>query len=279
MSSWGRIKPLSTSRVITCWQLCKRPVGALFGTFRPIVPYLATQSLREVSSILPPKRLCMPFVPVRDSSSGTRPLKTACYGGNPSSVLGSSRWPWQMGRLPPGRPALVDRCGALLSRMRRCLPRRSHREWSSRTAAVDRSWQAATGTGFLPPLVVGDVVYTGSQYGPLEARRVEDGSLLWRYLPGSLPLVVMTVAQETVYLGSSLGTVEAVSADTGSVRWRYDADGPISDITQDAHAAVVIGSGNGFIARLREETGSLLWQASSLGEPPPGGRAPAWGAC
>jgi len=140
-------------------------------------------------------------------------------------------------------------------------------------------WQAATGTGFLPPVVVGEVVYTGSQYGPLEARRVEDGSLLWRYQPGSLPLVVMTVAQETVYLGSSLGTVEAVSADTGSVRWRYDADGPISDIAQDAHAAVVIGSGNGFIARLREETGSLLWQASSLGEPTTLVRSLPWRVC
>ncbi len=164
-----------------------------------------------------------------------------------------------------------------VSQQNRRVPGGSLTVWGASTDM--RLWQAATGTGFLPPLVVGDVVYTGSQYGPLEARRVEDGSLLWRYLPGSLPLVVMTVAQETVYLGSSLGTVEAVSADTGSVRWRYDADGPISDITQDAHAAVVIGSGNGFIARLREETGSLLWQASSLGEPTTLVRSLPWRVC
>jgi len=142
-----------------------------------------------------------------------------------------------------------------------------------------RLWQAATGTGFLPPVVVGDVVYTGSQYAPLEARRVKDGSVLLRYLPGSLPLVVVTVAQQTVYLGSLLGTVEAVRADTGTVRWRYNAGGPISDIMQDAHAAVVIGSGNGFIASLREETGTMHWQASSLGEPPILVRSLPWRAC
>src|SRR5712691_3420824 len=121
-------------------------------------------------------------------------------------------------------------------------------------------WQCATGTGFIPPLVVSGVVYIGSQYGPLEARRIDDGSLLWRYLPESFPLVVVTVAQDRVYLGSAMGTFEAVGADTGTLRWRYDADGPISDVTQDAHGVVFIGAGNGFIAGLREDTGTRLWQ-------------------
>lgn len=143
-----------------------------------------------------------------------------------------------------------------MSQQNRGAPGGSLTVWGASTGM--RLWQAATGTGFLPPVVVGDVVYTGSQYGPLEARRVEDGSLLWRYQPGSLPLAVLTVAQETVYLGSF--TVEAVSAGTGTVRWRYDAGGPISDITQDAHAGVVIGSGNGCLARLAEETGKVLWR-------------------
>ena len=125
-------------------------------------------------------------------------------------------------------------------------------------------WECATGTGFIPPLVVRGVVYIGSQYGPLDARRIDDGSLLWHYMPGSFPLVVVTVAHDMVYLGSEMGTVEAVGADTGTLRWWYDADGPISDVTRDAQGVVLIGAGNGLIAGLRENTGTLLWHSSSL---------------
>ena len=124
-------------------------------------------------------------------------------------------------------------------------------------------WQCATGTGFVPPLVAGGMVYIGSQYGVMDARRAGDGSLLWQYTPASLPLTVVTVTHDTVYLGSAAGTVEAVRADTGILRWRYDADGPISDVTQDAQGVVLIGAGNGFIAGLQEETGILLWHSSS----------------
>ncbi len=84
--------------------------------------------------------------------------------------------------------------------------------------------------------------------------------MLWRYLPESFPLVVVTVAHDTVYLGSAMGTVEAVGADTGTLLWRYDAGGPISDVTRDAQGVVLIGAGNGFIAGLREDTGTLLWR-------------------
>jgi eukaryotic-like serine/threonine-protein kinase len=125
-------------------------------------------------------------------------------------------------------------------------------------------WQCATGTGFVPPLVAGGVVYIGSQYGVMNARRADNGSLLWRYTPASLPLTVVTITDDTVYLGSAAGTVEAVRADTGTLRWRYDANGPISDITQDGQGGVLIGAGNGFIVGLQKETGTLLWQASSL---------------
>ena len=124
-------------------------------------------------------------------------------------------------------------------------------------------WQCATGTGFVPPLVAGGVVYIGSQYGAMDARRADDGLLLWQYTPASLPLTVVTVTHDTVYLGSAAGIVEAVRADTGILRWRYDADGPISDVTQDAQGVVLIGAGNGFIAGLQEEMGTLLWHSSS----------------
>ncbi len=124
-------------------------------------------------------------------------------------------------------------------------------------------WQCATGTGFVPPLVAGGVVYIGSQYGAMDARRADNGSLLWRYTPASLPLTTVTVTHDTVYLGSAAGTVEAVRANTGILRWRYDANGPISDVTQDAQGVVLIGAGNGFIVGLQEQTGTLLWHSSS----------------
>jgi len=125
-------------------------------------------------------------------------------------------------------------------------------------------WQVATGTGFIPPLVAGGVVYISSQYGSMDARRTKDGSLLWRYTPASLPLTVVTVTHDTVYLGSAAGIVEAVRADTGILRWRYNANGPISDITLDAQKVVLIGAGNGSIVGLQEQTGTFLWHSSSL---------------
>lgn len=125
-------------------------------------------------------------------------------------------------------------------------------------------WQCATGTGFVPPLVAGGVVYIGSQYGAMDARRADDGYLLWRYTPASLPLTVVTVTHDTVYLGSAAGTVEALRADSGILRWRYNVNGPISDVTQDAQGVVLIGAGNGSIVGLQEQTGTLLWHSASL---------------
>lgn len=125
-------------------------------------------------------------------------------------------------------------------------------------------WQCATGTGFIPPLVTQGVVYSGSEFGFLDARRVADGTLLWRYVPDIFPIVEVTVVQHTVYIGSLLGTVEAVAAATGIPRWRYDAGGPISDVTQGPQGVVLIGAGNGIIAGLREESGTLLWHSSPL---------------
>ncbi len=123
-------------------------------------------------------------------------------------------------------------------------------------------WQCATGTGFIPPLVTKDVVYVGSQFGSLDARRIKDGVLLWRYVPDTFPTVVVTVAQDTVYLGSEMGTVEAVAADTGIIRWRYNAGVPVSDVTQGSQGVVLIGAGNGVITELRGDSGTLLWRSS-----------------
>jgi outer membrane protein assembly factor BamB len=125
-------------------------------------------------------------------------------------------------------------------------------------------WQCATGTGFIPPLVTKGVVYSGSQFGPLDARRVEDGVLLWRSMPDTFPIVEVTVTQHTVYLGSRIGTVEAVAADTGMIRWRYVAGGPISDVTQDPQGVVLVGAGDGSITGLRGDIGTLLWHSSLL---------------
>jgi outer membrane protein assembly factor BamB len=122
-------------------------------------------------------------------------------------------------------------------------------------------WRCATGTGFIPPLVYSGAVYIGSQYGSLDARRIEDGSLLWHYVPGSYPLNVVTVAQNTVYLGTGMGTVEAVDTGTGNVRWLFAAGGPISDVTQDSQGVVFIGAVNGSISALQEGTGTPLWHS------------------
>ena len=123
-------------------------------------------------------------------------------------------------------------------------------------------WQCATGTGFIPPLVTQGAVYIGSQFGSMDARRIEDGVLLWRYMPDNLPIVEVTVAHNTMYLGSEMGTVEAVAADTGIRRWRYDAGGPISDVTEGPRGIVLIGAGNGIITGLRGDIGTLLWHSS-----------------
>jgi outer membrane protein assembly factor BamB len=125
-------------------------------------------------------------------------------------------------------------------------------------------WQCATGTGFIPPLVTKGAVYIGSQFGSMDARRVEDGVLLWRYMPDNFPTVEVTVAHNTVYLGSEMGRVEAIAANTGLMRWRYDAGGPISDVTQGPQGVVLIGAGNGIITGLRGDIGTLLWHSSPL---------------
>lgn len=95
----------------------------------------------------------------------------------------------------------------------------------------------------------------------LDARRIENGLLLWHYMPDNFPIMQVTAAQNTVYLGSEMGTVEAVEANSGLMRWRYDAGAPISDVTQGAQGVVLIGAGNGIIIGLREDNGTLLWHS------------------
>lgn len=125
-------------------------------------------------------------------------------------------------------------------------------------------WQSATGTGYIPPLVTKDTVYLASQFGSLEARRVEDGALLWHYTPDNLPTEEVMLSQNTVYLGSETGTVEAITADTGLRRWQYEAGGPISDVTQGPQGVILIGAGNGIISGLRGDVGTPLWHTSPL---------------
>ncbi|QBD74937.1 hypothetical protein EPA93_02600 [Ktedonosporobacter rubrisoli] len=102
------------------------------------------------------------------------------------------------------------------------------------------------------------ITYVESANEGLRALRTRDGSELWHYQGGVNGLPPF--AHGVVYLFSPDGAVEAVRMSDGTRLWRYRGAQSLWGTLQLSENKLLVCSGEGTIATLQASDGRLLWQ-------------------
>ena len=127
------------------------------------------------------------------------------------------------------------------------------------------AWQRAHDqTSFsADPVIVDDrTVIVASQDGAVVARRISDGTTLWRTEMPAPVYESPTLGRESVFVPTTRGHLLALDVSSGDVRWRVSA--PDSTVRFSTPAAadtrVYVGRSDGVVAAYDAETGSRIWQ-------------------
>jgi len=143
---------------------------------------------------------------------------------------------------------------------------------------VGLQWRVPTdGDVTSSPVIVGDVVYVGTDDGHLLALDRLTGRTRWRYDAKSAVQSSPAVARGLVFIASRDGVVHAVHASTGTVAWRRptgaslpfpwgheSGDRYISSAVY-SDGSVYIGAGDGYVYSLNAATGQVRWRARTEG--------------
>jgi outer membrane protein assembly factor BamB len=105
------------------------------------------------------------------------------------------------------------------------------------------------------PVVVGGVVYVGSDGGHFHAIEAATGEERWRVAVEGGVLSSACVANGVVYFGGNGGKLYAVDAGTGEVKWTAGRKGRITTSPAVAHGLVFVEGAQGYDAK----TGRLAW--------------------
>ena len=129
---------------------------------------------------------------------------------------------------------------------------------------------SCTGSPVVPAwsslLMVGDILYTGSQVGRVYALNAASAVEIWQYPPaaekagiGALyaPPVIL---DDTVYVGSADGHLYALDASTGSQRWKFASSGSIVAGSVIFDGALYVSSGDGRVYALDATSGLKEWE-------------------
>ena len=135
--------------------------------------------------------------------------------------------------------------------------------WRFKTGNVNRS----------TPVVVGAMVYVGSQTGVLYALETASGNQKWEFrAPGEITSSP-AVAEGLVYINSDSGFF-AIDAASGRQAWQIKTGEPVSfdhrwDYFQSspvyADGTVYFGSADGFIYAAEAKSGKEIWKYKTLG--------------
>lgn len=131
---------------------------------------------------------------------------------------------------------------------------------------LNRLWAKTYGQD-LPgsPVIVGDTIYLGSDYGALYAIDIKTGDKKWFFTSG--PIVdTPAVAGNTIYFGSQNGFFYAVDLTTQKKKWDFPTLSPITGSPQVINGAVYFGGQDGSFYVVDANTGQKRC-ALSLGQP------------
>jgi outer membrane protein assembly factor BamB len=115
------------------------------------------------------------------------------------------------------------------------------------------------------PVIVGGVVFVGTQGGEFLAIHLESGELKWKFDAEGPVTAPAAASEEAVFFGDQYGFVYALHAETGEEIWRFETEGKIEggvNLLTDASGktSVYIGSHDYFLYSFDSETGEVLWK-------------------
>ena len=90
-----------------------------------------------------------------------------------------------------------------------------------RACGVGDDWQFDGDLRPIPPVAVGDRVWTGSADGTLVCLNRITGQEVWRYATDGRITAAVTVADGRVYVGSGDGWIHCLAATSGRLTWRF----------------------------------------------------------
>jgi len=143
---------------------------------------------------------------------------------------------------------------------------------------VGLQWRVPTdGDVTSSPVVVGDVVYVGSDDGHLLALDRTTGKTRWRYDAGSPVQSSPAVGRGLVFITSRDGVVHGVNATTGRVAWKratgallpfpwgHESGDRYLSSAVPSNRSIFVGSGDGYLYNLDAATGRVTWRARTEG--------------
>lgn len=135
-------------------------------------------------------------------------------------------------------------------------------------------WKFKTnGKVFASPILVNNLVLTGSCDSTLYALDKKSGSLAWKFRAGGEIRSSVASSGNKLFFISTDGIFYALDAGTGKQVWTFQTAGEQFYDTWDyyqsspavSNGAVYFGCGDGYIYALDEQTGKMLWKFKTGG--------------
>ena len=114
--------------------------------------------------------------------------------------------------------------------------------------------------GAWEPTVENNIIYIASGEGWLEARRVGDGSLIWRTPSNNTNFWSPTVTGELVFVDNGHNMMSALRGTDGHLLWQYNTSKGVAQQPVLQNNIVFLTTLNGSVVALRASDGSQLWQ-------------------
>jgi outer membrane protein assembly factor BamB len=134
---------------------------------------------------------------------------------------------------------------------------------NSKSKAPDTNqilWKFNTGGQVGSPVVVGGLVYVGSEDCNIYALDTSNGAQIWNYTTDYFVDTDPAVSNGIVYVGSVDNKVYALNATTGTVTWNYTTDARIvMSSPAVANEIVYVGSLDNKVYALNASTGAYMW--------------------
>src|SRR3954465_1393826 len=122
------------------------------------------------------------------------------------------------------------------------------------------------------PIVVGGVVYFGSENGTVYAYRAKDGRKVWTYHAGGAVKAGLAYNKGVLYFGDYSGAVTALRAKNGSRVWStgtsgasFGRSGQFYSTPAVAYGRVYLGNTDSFVYSFVASSGHLAWRHGTGG--------------
>jgi outer membrane protein assembly factor BamB len=122
------------------------------------------------------------------------------------------------------------------------------------------------------PIVVGGVVYFGSENGTVYAYRAKDGRKVWTYHAGGAVKTGLAYSKGNLYFGDYSGAATALRAKNGSRVWSsgtsgasFGRSGQFYSTPAVAFGRVYMGNTDSFVYSFVAASGHLAWRHSTGG--------------